>query len=147
MSENKLKLNPDKTEFIVFGAKDRYKWLSDSFPVNILGNCPTDVVLNLGVLFDAKFCFTIHINSVIRSCFISLRALHHIRRFLSVVIANALVSSRLDYCNSLFCSLSSRNATRLQYVQNALAQFVTSASKCTHITSTLRTLHWRPIRQ
>ena len=39
MCENKLKLNPDKTEFIVFGAKDRYKWLSDSFPVNILGNC------------------------------------------------------------------------------------------------------------
>ena len=33
MSENKLKLNPDKTEFIVFGAKDRYKWLCDSFPV------------------------------------------------------------------------------------------------------------------
>ena len=61
MPENKLKLNPDKTEFIVFGAKDRYKWLSDSFPVNILGNCLslTDVVHNLGVLFDAKFCFTI----------------------------------------------------------------------------------------
>ena len=57
MSENKLKLNPDKTEFIVFSAKDRQKWLSDSFPVNILGNClsPADVVCNLGVLFDAKF--------------------------------------------------------------------------------------------
>ena len=153
MSENKLKLNPDKTEFIVFGAKDRYKWLSDSFPVNILGNClsPTDVVRNLGVLFDAKFCFTNHVNSVIKSCFISLRDLHRIRRFLSVdtsvVIANALVSSRLDYCNSLFRSLSSRNATRLQYVQNALARFVTGASKYTHITSTLRTLHWLPIRQ
>ena len=113
MSENKLKLNPDKTEFIVFGAKDRHKWLSDSFPVNILGNClsPADVVRNLGILFDAKFCFTNHVNSVIKSCFISLRDLHRIRRFLSVdtsvVIANALVSSHLDYCNSLFCSLSS----------------------------------------
>ena len=64
-----------------------------------------------------------------------------------MVIANALVSSRLDYCNSLFRSLSSRNATRLQYVQNALAQFVTGTSKYTHITSTLRTLHWLPIRQ
>ena len=63
------------------------------------------------------------------------------------MIANALVSSRLDYCNSLFNSLSSRNATRLQYVQNALAQFVTGASKYTHITSSLRTLHWLPIRQ
>ena len=153
MSENKLKLNPDKTECIVFGAKDRYIWLSDSFPVNILGNClsPTDVVCNLGVLFDAKFCFTNYVNSVIKSGFISLRDLHHIRRFLSVdtsvVITNALVSSRLDYCNSLFHSLSSRNATRLQYVQNALAQFVTGASKYTHITSSLRTLHWLPIRQ
>ena len=64
-----------------------------------------------------------------------------------MVIANALVSSRLDYCNSLFRSLSSRNATRLQYVQNALARFVTGASKYTHITSNLRTLHWLPIRQ
>ena len=141
MSENKLKLNPDKTEFIVFGAKDRYKWLSDSFPVNILGNClsPIDVVRNLGVLFDAKFCFTNHVNS------------HPIRRFrsvdTSVVIANALVCSRLDYSNSVFRSLSSRNATRLQYVQNALARFVTGASKYTHITSTLKTLHWLPIRQ
>ena len=84
MSENKLK--PSKTEFTVFGAKDRYKWLSDSFPVNILGNClsPTDVARNMGVLFDAKFCFTNHINSVINSCFISLRDLHRIRRLLSV---------------------------------------------------------------
>ena len=150
--KNKLKLNPDKTEFIVFGAKDRFKWLSDSFPVNILGNClsPTDVACNLGVLFDAKFCFTNHVNFVIKSCFISLRDLHPIRRFLSVdtsvVIANALVSSRLDYCNSLFRSLSSRNVTRLQYVQNALAEFVTGASKFTHITSSLKTLHWLPIR-
>ena len=112
---------------------------------------PTDVVRNLGVLFDAKFCFTNHVNSVIKSCLISLRDLHRIRRFLSidtsVVIADAVVSIHLDYCNSLFRSLSSRNATRLQYVQNALAPFVTCASKYTHITSTLRTLHWLPIRQ
>ena len=63
------------------------------------------------------------------------------------MIANALVSSPLDYCNSLFRSLSSRNATRLQYVQNALARFVTGISKFTHITSSLKTLHWLPIRQ
>ena len=153
MSKNKLNLNPDKTEFIVFGAKDRYKWLSDSFPVIILGNClpPTDSACSLDVLFDAKFCFTKHVNSVINSCFISLRDLHCIRRFLSVdtsvVIANALASSRLDYCNSLLRSLSSENAIRLQYVQNALARFVTGASKFTYITSSLKTLHWLPIRQ
>ena len=60
MSENKFKLTPDKTEFIVFGAKDRYKWLSDSFSVNILGNCLSlpDFARNLGALFhqSRKFC-------------------------------------------------------------------------------------------
>ena len=65
-----------------------------------------------------------------------------------MVIANALVSSHLDYCNSLFHSLSSCKSTRLQYVENSLARFVTDASKFTHITSNLKTLHFRlPIRQ
>ena len=51
MFENKLKLNK-KTEVIVFGSVDKYKWLKDSFPVNILGNflSPTDVVRNLNVI-------------------------------------------------------------------------------------------------
>ena len=102
-------------------------------------------------VFDAKFCFTNHINSVIKSCFISLRDLHRIRRFLSidtsVVITNALVGSHLDYCNSVYRGLSSHNATRLQYVQNPLARFVPSASKFTHLTSSLKTLRWLPIRQ
>ena len=74
MFENKLKLNPGKTELLVFGSMDKYKWLKDSFPVNILGNSlsPKDVVRNLGVLFDSKFSFTNHVNSVIKSCFANL---------------------------------------------------------------------------
>ena len=38
LSTNKLKLNPDKTEFIVFGSKSQREKLNHSFPVNILGN-------------------------------------------------------------------------------------------------------------
>ena len=40
----KLKLNPDKTEFIVFGSKLQREKLKACFPVNILGNLlyPTD---------------------------------------------------------------------------------------------------------
>ena len=139
MFENKLKLNPGKTEFIVFGCMDKFKWLDDSFPVNILGNClsPKDVVRNLGVLFDSKFSFTNHVNSVIKSSFANLRDLHHIRRFLSydvsIMVANALVSSRLDYCNSLFRSLSYKNITRLQNIQNCLARFVPGVSRFSHV--------------
>ena len=153
MFENKLKLNPGKTEFIVFGSMDKFKWLKDSLPVNILGNClsPNDVVRNLGVLFDSKFSFTNHVNSVVKSSFTSLRDLHRIRRFLSydvsIMVANALVSSRLDYCNSLFRSLSSKNITRLQNIQNCLARFVSGVSRFSHVSPILKSLHWLPVQQ
>ena len=52
----------------------------------------------------------------------------------------------LELCKSSFVT-NVPTVTRLQYVQNALARFVTGASKYTHITSTLRTLHWLPVRQ
>ena len=35
---NKLKLNPDKTEFILVGLKSNQKQLLPHFPINILGN-------------------------------------------------------------------------------------------------------------
>ena len=51
LSTNKLKLNPYKTEFIVFGSKSQREKLNHSFPVNILSNLisPVDAVRNLGV--------------------------------------------------------------------------------------------------
>ena len=51
MSANKLKLNPDKTEFIVFGNKRQQAKLAPFFPADILGNglVPAVTVKNLGV--------------------------------------------------------------------------------------------------
>ena len=49
MSASKLKLNPDKTEFIVFGSKRQSDILSVHFPSTILGSplCPSESVKNL----------------------------------------------------------------------------------------------------
>ena len=46
MSLNKLKLNPEKTEFIVFGSKAQRQKISSHFPVSILGSLlhPVDSV-------------------------------------------------------------------------------------------------------
>ena len=69
LSTNKLKLNPDKTEFIVFGSKSQREKLNHSFPVNILGNLisPVDAVRNLGVWFDSDF--SCHVMKVCKACF------------------------------------------------------------------------------
>ena len=52
MASSKMKLNPYKTEFIVFGSQAQRSKLKDIFPVNILDNLllSASVVCNLGVV-------------------------------------------------------------------------------------------------
>ena len=153
MSTSKLKLNPDKTDFIIFGSKRQRDKLKTCFPIDILGNslCPADSVKNLGVWFDSDFSLSKHVQNVCKSCFVKLRDFRHVRRFLthdvSVLVANALVSSRLDYWNSLFRSLSKFNLRKLQCIQNSAARIVSNTSRYTSITPVLKKLHWLPVEQ
>ena len=55
------------------------------------------------------------------------------------------MSSRLDYCNSLFRSLSSLNMRKLQCIQNTLARIVTNCNKYTRASPILKRLHWLPV--
>ena len=152
MFTNKLKLNPDKTEFILIGSKDNCKQLLPHFPINILGNqvSPEQSVKNIWVVFDSNFIFSDHVSQVIKSTKVYARDLYRIRLLLdlktSVFLANALVSSRLDYCNSLFLSLTGFELRRLQLVQNSLCRVVTRSSKFSHIIPQLKKFHWLTVR-
>ena len=58
------------------------------------------------------------------------------------VVATALVSLRLDYCNSVLSGTSQSNLNKLQQVQNAVARTVMTTSKREHISPVLAELHW-----
>ena len=155
MAASKLKLNPDKTEFILFGSARQRNKLAKCFPIDILGNelSPSDKVRNLGVVFDSCFTFSNHVASVCRQCYVGLRDFRRLRRHLSrdcaVVVANALVSSRLDYCNSLFRSLAAKDLHKLQCIQNSLARIVANpppSRRIFHITPVRKELHWLPVK-
>ena len=60
-------------------------------------------------------------------------------------MANALISSRWDYCNSLFRSLSKFNLRKLQCIQNSAARIVTNTHRFSSITPALKKLHWLPV--
>ena len=85
MSTSKLKLNPDKTEFIIFGSKRQTDKLKACFVIDILGNslCPVDSVKNLGVWFDSDFSLSKHVQNVCKSYFLKLRDFKHVRWFLT----------------------------------------------------------------
>ena len=129
-----------------------YQKISSHFPVSILDSLlhPVDSVRNLGVWFDADFSFSEHIKRTCKACFLEMRDLRRIRKYLTPEVAvlaiNALVSSRLDYCNSLFRGLSGFNQYKLQSIQNTLARIVTNHGKYAHVTPILQKLHWLPVR-
>ena len=85
MSLSKLKLNPEKTEFIVFGSKAQRQKISSHFPVSILGSLLhlVDSVRNLGVWFDADFSSSEHIKRTCKACFLQMRDLRRIRKYLT----------------------------------------------------------------
>ena len=132
--------------------KKQRERLNACFTIDILGNPlhPTESVRNLGVWFDSDFSFSKHVQNVFKGCFIQLRDFRNIRQSsthdASVSVANAFVSSRLDYCNSLFRSLSKFNLHRLQSIQKSAARIVTNSSKYTRISPVLGKLHWLPIQ-
>jgi len=84
---------------------------------------------SLGMYLDRNLSYDTHINRLSGSCYVHILALKHtVRPYLTQDIANKLacstVFSRLDYCNSLFYGISSRNLSRLQRIQNSLSRVV-----------------------
>ena len=59
-------------------------------------------------------------------------------------ISNALITSRLDYCNSLLNNISKQDLSKLQRVQNCLACVVLRAPRFSSSLPLLKRLHWLP---
>ena len=86
--------------------------------------------------FDQSMSFEAHVKMLTKSCFFHLR---NIAKLWSVVSRNememlihAFISSRLDYCNSLFTCLNKSSIQRLQTVQNAAARLLTLQQMVTY---------------
>ena len=77
MGNNKLKLNPDKTEFIAIGDDQIKSSLKSSFPVSLLGNSmePAESVKNLCVILDAENSMQRHVANLCSISYYHLREL------------------------------------------------------------------------
>ena len=71
----------------------------------------------------------------------------HINQPFPFLLTHALITSRLDTCNSLLHSLNKTQLKRLQRLQKTAARLVTLSRKFTHITPILKQLHWLPTEE
>src|SRR6218665_2178084 len=93
-----------------------------------------------------------HIHSLCRAYYYQLRQLRTVSRSLTstaaATLVHSFVTSRLDYCNSLYFFLPSTSLNSLNHVLRSAARLIGRVSKFDHISAYMRdVLHWLPLRQ
>ena len=105
------------------------------------------MVRDLGVIFDQFLNFYDHITAICRSTYFHIRNIGKLWNWnlLSYnacsTIIHALISCRLDYCNSLLYNVPTHKTDRLQRRQNQCARILTKSPRREHITPVLKSLH------
>lgn len=132
MDASGLKLNHQKSELIILGSRQMLNKVATKDSCIHVGNntvYPSSKTRNLGVIFDTSMSFNDHVSHISRSIRYQLRNLSFVRKYLTrdatEQLVHALISSRLDFCNSLFLSLSQQQMSKLQRLQNSAARLVT----------------------
>ena len=146
-NEQFMKINPDKTEILLLRPS------SLNHEVVIKGVLVGDqcirfsqYVKNVGVWLDENLDMNKHINSVVSHCHKILRDIGRIKSYLQrshlEQIVHAVISHRLDYCNSLFVNLTKDSLFKLQKVQNTAARLIPGKRRRDSAKEALRELHW-----
>ena len=151
LTQDKLLMNDDKTEFIVIGTKQQLSKIDiGSIKIGDVDIVPESPIRNLGAWFESTLSMDRHTTKTSSTAFYYLYNIKRIRKFLSradtETLIHAFISCCLDYCNSLLYGLPAYQLAKLQRVQNAAARLIFEETKFCHITPLLSTLHWLPIK-
>ena len=147
MARNMLKLNDEKTEFIIFGTHQQLIKI-DNITIKIGSEniILAEHVRNLGFMMGRLCKNTKHINYLSSSLCYQLRNICNIRGKLNFntakTVVQALILSKFDYCNSLLAGTPECHLSWLQHVQNMACRVMCNLRKYDHVSALMCSLHW-----
>ena len=151
MLSNKLKMNNDKTEFLIVGSRQQLDKIAfNSIKVGDSTVTAVDNVRDLGAYLDSNLTINKHIEVKCSSAFRALYSLRRIRRYLSreatETLVHSFIFSHLDYCNGLLYGVSDYLIEKMQRIQNMAARLIFCKPKFSHVSPLLFDLHWLPVK-
>lgn len=148
-----LKLNPKKSNIILFGSQSRVDAIVDIARVNI--NHETIPIVKeikiLGLWIDNTFRYRQHISKCLQKAYGNLKLLYPHRTYLPrntrINLCSSLVLSQLNYCAEIFSSaLDFDTWYRVQKLQNSCLRFIFGLRKFQHVSHTLGQTKWLRMR-
>ena len=108
-------------------------------------------VRNLGVVIDRHLDFKKQVSSMVSVCSFHLRHINKMSRYPPMAnkerVVNTIITSRLEYCNSLLYGISVNNIARLHRIHNAAARLILRRPRSDSAMPLLCILHWLPVPQ
>ena len=152
MAQNHLKLNDDKTEFIIIGSPNNLrKVVAEHIIVGEHKILWSAQVKNIGAIFDSSAAMEAQVIKTAQTPWYHLYSISKIREYLTTEQARCVVHfyviSRLDQNNSLLSGVPDVILARLRKVQNAAAKLIQGGKKQNHATPLLKDLNWLPVSQ
>ena len=128
MSQNALKINEDKTKFIIFRKKqNQLNEVNLTIGKNVI-LCEESMKI-LGVTLDCELNMVKHVTSNCRASYMHIRRINSISGFLTEhatkILMTSTVLTHLDYCNSTYAGLPQKSLSKLQLAQNTAARVFT----------------------
>ena len=152
MDSMPLKLNSEKTEYIMFGSWQQLTKISPT-PLHAgpdLIELSTKVKY-LGALLDNTLSFDPHVSSKVQKAmanFVKIKSIcKYITREACTTLLLMLCMSHLDYLNAVLYGIPNKTLNKYQRIQNMCAKLALGKSKYDSSTESLKTLYWLPIRQ
>jgi hypothetical protein len=154
MSANLLKLNDDKTEFMVLGTRHTLQHLPNELSSITVGNInvkSASSARNIGVVMDPLLNMEHQVAKISRTCYLALRDIGRIRRYLTVEATKQLVLSNvmchIDVNNALLYDIADKVLNKLQIVQNRAARLIFKLDRFSPTEDIRRdVLHWLPVK-
>ena len=153
MTNNRLKLNASKTEFIWFGSARRLaKCTFESIVINGSSILPFKTARSVGVVLDPSLSLASHVTKLTSTLYFHIRQLRTIRRTLTNdachALVRALVLSRLNYCNGLLAKAPDNLLAQLSGVMRAAARLILQLPRQSYVSDAIRRqLHWHDISE
>ena len=143
---NCLKLNAEKSKFIIFGSRQNLKKLKniDLDPIKIDNNIIEREyeAKNLGLVMDEELNWTRHVNLSIAKAYGKLKQAFRFKNFLSDSsksnLTETYILSQFNYGDLLLQNLSGQLQNKIQKVQNRCVRFTFGLRKYDHISAFIK---------
>ena len=150
--ENKLKINEDKSEYMTISnshVRQRFQHIEIKLGNKLLPS--KDTIKILGVTISNDLSWETHTHGLINSLRYRFRSFNRSCRMLNTdsrkLLYNAVIASRLNYCDVIWDNCNQTSCNKLQTVQNRCARTILNATPGASSGPLLNELGWLNLKE